>query len=182
MSGHLPGPTVRLIVCGNADRGDDGVALATVATLLPTLPTTILSALEVRRCQALAAEDLVDLGPGVACCIVDAVVGVEPGQLVHIPLEELTERPAFTPRSSHQLPIDLVIGLASILRGEPVTGSFVGVAGHGFGYGTPLTKVVRAAMPAFRDAIATELERLTNATAQAPRPRAGGAPHDVRAT
>ena len=33
----LPPPSVRLFVCGTADRGDDGAALSAVATLLPLL-------------------------------------------------------------------------------------------------------------------------------------------------
>ena len=32
---QLAPPSVRLLVCGNADRGDDGAALSAVATLLP---------------------------------------------------------------------------------------------------------------------------------------------------
>ena len=43
------------------------------------------------------------------------------------------------------------------MRDGPVEGTFVGLAGHGFGYGTPLSRVARAAMPAFREAIESEL-------------------------
>jgi hydrogenase maturation protease len=161
MSSVLPDPTVRIVVCGNADRGDDGVALATVATLLPSLPRGLLAKLEVRRCLELRVEDLTDLPPGVDCLILDAVAGVEPGTVVRLPLRELAGRPPFTPRSSHQLPIDLVVGLAGILRDVPVSGTFIGLAGHGFGYGTALSRVVRAAMPAFREAIEAELYDLT---------------------
>jgi hydrogenase maturation protease len=162
MTGPLPDPIVRIIVCGNADRGDDGVALATVATLLPSLPRDLQTELEVRRCLELRVEDLVDLPPDVACLILDAVAGVEPGQIVRMSLDELVERPAFTPRSSHELPIDLVVGLAGIVRDQPVSGAFIGLAGHRFGYGTSLSRVARAAMPAFREAIETELYRLTS--------------------
>ncbi len=160
MNGVLPSPTIRIVVCGNADRGDDGAALVTVATLLPALPRPLLKKLEVRRCMELRVEDLVDLPADVWCLILDAVIGVEPGEIVKITLEELAERPAFTPRSSHQLPIDMVLGLAGILRNGPVMGTFIGLAGHGFGYGTPLSRVVRAAIPAYRTAIETELLHL----------------------
>jgi hydrogenase maturation protease len=160
MSGVLPAPTVRIVVCGNADRGDDGVALATVATLLPSLPRGLLLRIEVRRCLELRVEDLVDLPPGVSCLLLDAVAGVEAGRVVQLTLEELIGRPAFKPRSSHQLPIELVLGLAGRLRNEPVCGTFIGLAGHGFGYGAPLSPVVRAAMPAFRKAIERELHHL----------------------
>ena len=130
MTGLLPDPTVRILVCGNADRGDDGVALVTIATLLPTLPRGLLTMLEVRRSMELRVEDLVDLPPGVGCLIVDAVAGVEPGEIVRLSLTDLAElgdRPAFTPRSSHQLPIHMVIGLAEILREQPVEGTFIGL-------------------------------------------------------
>ena len=160
MTGLLPDPTVRILVCGNADRGDDGAALVTIATLLPTLPRGLLTMLEVRRSLELRVEDLVDLPPDVGCLILDAVAGVEPGEVVRLPLTDLADRPAFTPRSSHQLPIHMVIGLAEILRERPVEGTFVGLGGHGFGYGTPLSRVARAAIPAFSDAIEAELYEL----------------------
>ena len=51
---------VRLLVCGNADRGDDGAPLAAVATLLPSLPPHLLADLDVRRCEQLELEDLID--------------------------------------------------------------------------------------------------------------------------
>ena len=95
--------------------------------------------------------------------IIDAVVGPAPGTVVSLPLGELCDRPPFTPRSSHQLPIDLVVGLAGVIRERPVEGAFVGLAGHRFGYGTPLSRAVRASLPAFRAAIESELERLAGA-------------------
>ncbi len=162
MTGHLHAPTVRIIVCGNADRGDDGAALATVATLLPALPPGLQTELEVRRCLELRVEDLVDLPSGVDCLILDAVAGPEPGQVVQLTLAELTERPSFTPRSSHELPIHLVVALAGVIRDQPVSGAFIGLAGHRFGYGTPLSRVVRAAMPAYREAIGAELLHLAS--------------------
>lgn len=162
MTDDVPRPTVRIVVCGNADRGDDGVAFEAVAKVLTTLPRTLLRQLEVDRCQELCVEDLVDLPAGVSCLIVDAVAGVEPGSVVRLPLTDLAARPPFTPRSSHQLPIDLVLGLAAILREGPITGTFVGLAGHGFGYGKPVSGEARAAMPAFSEAIGEELCHLAS--------------------
>jgi hydrogenase maturation protease len=161
MKAARAGPRVRVVVCGNVDRGDDGVALAAVASLLPTLPRTLLGRLEVRRRLELRVEDLVDVPEDVSCLILDAVAGIEPGTVVRMTLEDLERRPAFTPRSSHQLPIDLVVGLASILREGPLGGTFVGLAGHGFGYGRALSEIARAAMPAYRAAIESELDELT---------------------
>ena len=121
MSGRrLPEARVRMLVCGNADRGDDGVAPVAVATLLATLPTRLRARLDVRRSTELRVEDLADLPPDTGCLIVDAVAGVEPGEVVRVPLSQLGDRPGFAPRSSHQLPIHLVVGLAGILRERPV--------------------------------------------------------------
>ncbi len=155
-----PEPRIRLLVCGTADRGDDGAALVAAATLLPTLDAFDRSALEVRRCGQLDVEDLLDLSPGVVGLILDTAVGVAPGCIVRIPFAELLApvgKPA--PRSSHALPIDQVLGLAAALDRMP-EGVFVGIGGRRFGFGQPLSRVVRAALPAYRDAILAEIENL----------------------
>jgi hydrogenase maturation protease len=152
---HAPRP-VRLLVCGNAERGDDGAALAAVAGLLGGLPPNLLAILDVRRCEALDLEDLVDLPDGVACVIVDAAVGLLPGAVVTIPLRELPERDAAigpVPRSSHVLPIGQLVAIAAVRRGYPVDGSFVGIGGRSFGFGRRIGSSVRAALPAFRASI-----------------------------
>ena len=160
MTALLPPPIVRLMVCGNADRGDDGVALVAAATLLPSLPHELAPKLDVRRCTELRTEDLIDLPETMQVLIVDAVLGPTPGDVVTLPLARLVADPPFTPRSSHQLPIDLVVGLAGIIRKRPIPGTFVGLAGHRFGFGTPLSRAARAGLPAFREAIVAELESL----------------------
>lgn len=176
MTAIVTRPCVRIVVCGNADRGDDGAALAAVATLLPTLPREILSKLEVRRCQELRVEDLLDLPKGSACLILDAVAGAEAGSVVRMPLSELTEAAGFTPRSSHQLPLMLVIGLAGVMRQRPIEGLFLGIGGRAFGYGTPLSRAVRAGMPAFRAAVSAALSEMTSEpTGRPARPRRGAA-------
>lgn len=162
MTAMLHPPVVRLMVCGNADRGDDGIALAAAATLLPALPADLAPRIEVRRCLELRTEDLIDLPDGMQVLIVDAVLGPPPGDVVRMPLDQLAAHPAFTPRSSHQLPIDLVVGLAGIIRRRPIPGAFVGLAGHRFGFGTPLSRAARAGLPAFREAIVAELARLAD--------------------
>jgi hydrogenase maturation protease len=173
MSGPTaPQPAVRVLVCGNAERGDDAVAPAAMAALLPTLAREIADQIEIRLAGELRVEDLVDLPPGVRCLVVDAVAGIAPGEVVHLPLEALGAGPGFTPRSSHQLPIHLVVGLAGVLRDRPVEGTFIGLAGRAFGYGTPISSVVRAALPAFEDAIKGELRELAFG---APRPAAAPA-------
>ena len=157
---RAPRRSVRVLVCGNAERGDDAVALAAMEALLPRLPRGIAERLEVRCQGELRVEDLADLPPDASCLLVDAVAGVAPGEILRLPLVALGVQLGFTPRSSHQLPIDLVIGLAGVLRDRPVDGTFVGLGGEAFGYGTPLSPVVRAAIPAFCDAIEHELHAM----------------------
>jgi hydrogenase maturation protease len=160
---HLAPPSVRLLVCGNADRGDDGAALSAVATLLPSLPSAMLERLEVRRCGHLRVEDLTDVPAGEVTVVVDAAVGIPPGHVVTLPIRQIladAESPA--PRSSHELPIDQVLGLAQVMRpGGLPDGTFIGIGGRRFGYGRPLSRSVRLNMAHFQAAIAAELARLT---------------------
>ena len=161
---HLAPPSVRLLVCGNADRGDDGAALSAVATLLPCLPPPMLERLEVRRCGHLRVEDLLEVPAGQVALVVDAAVGIAPGHVVVLAIDQIAGDPrAPAPRSSHELPIDQVLGLAGTLRpGGLPAGTFVGIGGRRFGYGRPLSRSVRLNMPAFQAAIGDELERLTH--------------------
>jgi len=161
---QLAPPSVRLLVCGNAERGDDGAALSAVATLLPSLPSALLERLEVRRCGHLRVEDLTDVPAGEVAVVVDAAVGIPPGHVVTVPISQiLGEAGSPTPRSSHELPIEQVLGLAQVLRpGGLPDGVFVGIGGRRFGYGRPLSRSVRLNMASFQAAIATELARLTH--------------------
>jgi hydrogenase maturation protease len=171
---HLAPPSVRLLVCGNADRGDDGAALSAVATLLPSLPASMLERLEVRRCGHLRVEDLLDVPSGEVAVVVDAAVGIPPGHVVSLALSSVVAGPDVpTPRSSHELPIDQVLGLAAVMRpGGLPEGTFVGIGGRRFGYGRPLSRSVRLNMAAFQAAIAAELARVTDVPAE--RPKAAG--------
>jgi len=152
--------SVRLLVCGNAERGDDGAALAAVATLLAGLPPHLLGVLDVRRCEQLDLDDLIDLPADTACVIADAVVGLAPGEIVTIPLADLPERDAAAapiPRSSHVLPIGHVVAIAAVMRDQALDGAFVGIGGRSFGFGRGIGRPVRAALPAFRAAIEAAL-------------------------
>jgi len=167
---HLAPPSVRLLVCGNADRGDDGAALSAVATLLPSLPSALLERLEVRRCGHLRVEDLLDIPAGEVAVVVDAAVGIPPGHVITLSIGTIAaDSTAPTPRSSHELPIDQVLGLAGVLRpGGLPEGSFVGIGGRRFGYGRPLSRSVRLNMAAFQAAIAAELGRLAHVSPEGP--------------
>jgi hydrogenase maturation protease len=169
------GDPVRLIVCGNVDRGDDGAGPAAVSAMLPTLPRPMRARLDVRLANELRAEDLVELPPGGACVIVDAVAGIDPGRIIRLPLHELAAQPGLSPRSSHQLPIHLALGLAGILRGRPVDGMFVGIGGLAFGYGASLSSAVGPAIAAFGEAIGCELEAMLRTLGPVPAAHEGQA-------
>ena len=150
----LPPPTIRLLVCGTADRGDDGAPLLAVAHLLPVLDAAMRERLEVRRCPQLEISDIADVAPDEACVVLDAVAGIEPGKVVTFPLEDLAmRRGGVSPRSSHALPIDQVLGVAAALRGSLPRGTFVGLGGSWFGFGEVQSRVVRAGLPRFEAAI-----------------------------
>jgi hydrogenase maturation protease len=159
----LPGPGDRadvgaervvVFACGQGLRGDDAVALAAVRQLPPDIRRTIT----VRRVGALAPDDLVALPPAVRVVIADAIVGPPPGTVVRLDLGDLpTSQGRGTRRftaSSHQLPLGDVVALGRLLRDAPLEGSFVGLAVGSVRVGAPLSDPVRAALPAFREALA----------------------------
>lgn len=156
----LPAPSVRVLVCGSADRGDDGAALCAVAHVLPRLDPILRQRVEVRRCVQLDPADLIDVADGEACLVLDTVVGVEPGTVVEIPFDELTRLEEAAPRSSHALPIAQVLGIAEAVRGQLPRGRLVGIGGKWFGYGQIRSKVLREGMPAFELAAEHAIEEL----------------------
>ena len=145
----LAAPTIRVLVCGSADRGDDGAALCAVAHVLPRLEPELRQRVEVRRCPQLDAADLIDVADGEACLVLDTVVGVEPGSVVRIPLDELTQLEGAAPRSSHALPISEVLGIAEAIRGQLPRGSLVGIGGKWFGFGETRSRALRDGMQEF---------------------------------
>lgn len=155
-----PTPTIRLLVCGSADRGDDGAAVLAVAHLLPRLLPELRQRLEVRRCPQLDAVDLIDVSPGEACVVLDTVVGVQPGEVVEIPLDELLTYQGMAPRSSHALPIEQVLGITAAVRGAVPEGMFVGIGGKWFGFGQLQSRALRLGMPAFERAAEQAILRL----------------------
>jgi hydrogenase maturation protease len=156
----LATPALRLLVCGNAERGDDGAALTAAAHVLPRLEATLSRRLEVRRCRQLDAMDLIDIRPDEACLVLDTVVGVEAGKVVELTLDELAGRTAIAPRSSHALPIDQVLGIAREVRGGLPIGRFLGIGGKWFGFGDVRSRALRDGMPAYERAIASAIEQL----------------------
>jgi hydrogenase maturation protease len=156
----VPPPVLRLLVCGSADRGDDGAALQAVAHILPRLDATVRQRLEVRRCVQLDATDLIDVAPGETCLILDTVVGVEPGSVVELDLDELASRTSISPRSSHALSIEQVLGLARAVRGALPDGRFVGIGGKWFGFGQVRSRALRDGMAPFERVVEAAILQL----------------------
>jgi hydrogenase maturation protease len=154
-------PELRILVCGTADRGDDGAALAAIAHVLPALAEELRARIEVRRCPQLDVADLLAVGPGESCIVVDTVVGVEAGRIVSMSLDDLARRPAgVAPRSSRASSVDDALLMTEAIRGSLPAGTFVGIGGKWFGYGERYSRAVRAGLPALADAIHHSIEQL----------------------
>jgi len=124
-----PGPTpgrtsrrVRVLVCGTEDRGDDWLGPAAVAAL----PAAAADLAEIRVVGQLGVDDLLTIPRGDPCLVVDAALGSTPGRLIVMPLERVAARAgadAIGPRTSHELPIDQMLRLVEVLRGELPSGT-----------------------------------------------------------
>lgn len=159
--------SLTLFVCGEPHRGDDGAAFHALDRLAPALR----GRLHIVRAGQLDVQHLLDLASDAACIVIDAVAGIAPGRLVHAPLDEVAEiahgSAGIGVRSSHQLPLQQSLGLASLLRGAPLRGSFIGVGGESFAPGAGLSPAVAAAIPHFAAAISAEVERIAASVAAA---------------
>ena len=162
--------SLRILVCGDADRGDNGAPLIAIAHLLPTLPRVVLDQVEVRRRDLLDVGDLIDLGEGEACVIVDTAAGVDAGTVVTVSLADLAGRAdGPIPRSAHLVRIDDAVKSVAAARGCLPAGSFVGIGGRSFGFGVPLSIPVRIALPGFALAIGAEIARILGVRVPDPR-------------
>ncbi|MES2210289.1 MAG: hydrogenase maturation protease [Chloroflexota bacterium] len=154
-------PELRILVCGTGDRGDDGASLAAIARLLPDLPDALRSRIEVRRCPQLEVTDIIDVAADERCLVVDTVVGIAPGSIVTLSLDDLARRAGgVAPRSSHALSVDDTLLIAEAVRGSMPDGLFVGIGGKWFGYGERFSRVVKAELPALADAIERAIKDL----------------------
>ena len=105
--------------------------------------------------------DVMDVGDGEACVVIDTVVGVEPGTIVAMALDDLARRPGgVAPRSSHALSVDDALLIAEACRGALPAGTFVGIGGKWFGYGERFSRAVTAGLPEFATAIGHSIEEL----------------------
>jgi hydrogenase maturation protease len=154
---------LRLLVCGERLRRDDGAAILAVG-MLPTDTWELAEILEVGQ---LSVEALLDVEVGTGFVVADAAVGVAPGEIVRLPLDVLTGSDAAgaSPASSHSMPAQQVLALAAELRGAAPRGVFVGLGGADFGFGEGLSPEVAGGLPRFADAIAEAVRDLAASSA-----------------
>ena len=133
---------VTLLVCGEPMRGDDAVA----ERIVGGLPATTRALADVCHVGALMPDDLI--GAGSPVILVDAVHGLPPGSVIDLPIEALGElvETGIAPGSTHALPMPMVLGLVEQLAGGLPEGRFIGVAGAGYGLGSPLSEPVADAV------------------------------------
>jgi hydrogenase maturation protease len=124
-----------ILACGDASRGDDGVAFVAVGRL----GRDGAHGARVRRVGQLLPDDLVTALAEGPCVVVDAVHGIRPGDVVQMPLRRVAATGGPLPASSHALPIEIVIGLAEALGAVIDDGTFIGIGGEAFTLGPGLS-------------------------------------------
>lgn len=148
---------VVILACGAADQGDDGAAIAALATMAAGLPDDV----EVRLVGRLDIDDLLAVPAGAGVVVVDTVIGADPGWVVQIPFAGLIGRESgIAIRSSYALSVPGTIGLTSMIRGRPMVGAVVAIGGVSFGLGDALSWPVELGMATFRVSIADAIERV----------------------
>jgi hydrogenase maturation protease len=151
----MTAPRVTVFACGEPLCGDDAAAGLAVSAL----PPRARLAADVHRVGQLSPEMLIGPAAATPVVIVDAVAGLEPGELLRL---DLADVPALArqirPRSTHQLPLDQMLGLAEALGHRP-EGVFLGVGGTVFGFGLPLSEPVWHALPKLRELVSREVVR-----------------------
>jgi hydrogenase maturation protease len=158
---------VEVLICGSLDRNDDGGPIAVAAQVCDRLPLDV----RLRIVGQLDIDDLLTVPAAAGLVIVDAATGLEPGQIVDLPLNGLTGGPRqVRPRSSHTLAFPEVVGLAELIQGAPVRGRIVAIGGIEFGFGTTLSEPVAAALPALVSAILGAVEEIRPARPPETRP------------
>jgi hydrogenase maturation protease len=146
-----------VVICVSPDRGDDGAPLAAATVLRQDLPADV----RVRTVGQLDIDDLLAVTTDAGVVIVDAAVGIRPGQIVEIPLNGLVAREdRLRPRSSHALAFPEVIGLAEVMRGRPMRGLIVAIGGKAFGLGAAFSPRVARAIPTLVAAVRDAIQRV----------------------
>jgi hydrogenase maturation protease len=148
---------VEVLACGSHDRGDDGAPIAAASLISEHLPSDV----RVRIVGQLDIDHLLAIPTAVPVVIVDAAVGIPPGEIVELPVNGFVGRKdGLRPRSSHALSLPEVVGLAELIRGRPVEGRIVAIGGVDFGLGETLSERVSTAVPALTAAIRHAIDRV----------------------
>jgi hydrogenase maturation protease len=159
-------PRIPLFLCGETHRGDDGAAMRAIRLLAPGVRRHA----DIIPAGQLDASMLLGVPVGSPCVIVDAVVGIEPGAIVALPLAELGALGRHRAggakrrksRSSHELPLEQTLALAEELRQEPFDGWFLGIGIADCQPGETLSPAVAVALPAFAAKLAGILGQLAH--------------------
>jgi hydrogenase maturation protease len=135
---------VEILVCGSADRGDDGAPIVAAALLQGRLPDGV----RMQIVGGIDVEHLLELPDGAGFVIVDAATGLLPGEVVDLPAGSLRgRRDEPRPRSSHSIAFSEVIGLAELIRDTPLNGRIVAIGGAEFRLGSTLSPPVAGSIP-----------------------------------
>jgi hydrogenase maturation protease len=169
-------PPVLVLACGALDRSDDAAGLLAARALRARLAAAGRAGdAEIEEVGDLSVDDLTERPGGQRIVIVDAAVGPAPGEIVRVPFDALPASRA-RPRSSHELPIPEMLGLAALLAGRPPAGELVAIGMRSAAFGDGLTPAVEAAMPRFVDAIVAAVEEAgSGRAAESPLARRAGA-------
>jgi hypothetical protein len=155
-TGVLPA-LVQVLACGIRDQGDDGASIAALAALEPELPSDVT----VRLVGQLDIDDLLAVPAGAGAVVVDTATGIDPGWVVEIPFIGFAGRESgIRARSSDALSRPETVGLASMIRGRPLTGVLVAIGGASFGPGDAISWPVASGLCTFRLAIVDAIDRV----------------------
>lgn len=145
---------VPVLLCGDPQRRDDGVALAAA----DCLPAAVAGRAELRAVGQLDPQLLLDAGR--PCIVVDAIVGIRPGEVVSLPLLSVADPGSPGPRSSHALPAAMVVELARILGADLGRSRLVGIGISDVRFGATLSPAVRRGLPELAGALTAAIEAL----------------------
>jgi hydrogenase maturation protease len=143
-------PTIRVLVCGSIDRGDDGVALRAIRGLT----WGARGGAQIDEVGYLSPELLIGDAPELPRLVLDCVAGLPGGEIVDLPLAEL---PALEARmrttSTHALAPGAAVALAALLGAVHPGDRFLGIGGERFEVGDDLSPAVSARLVALRERI-----------------------------
>lgn len=164
-------PSVTVLVCGSADRGDDAAAVLAVELLRPATRRRAV----IEYVGQLGVEALLERPPGSAVIVLDAAVGLAPGRVVRMSFADVRSGARSpVPRSSHELPIPEVVGIAELIAG-PLAGGLVVIGGLDFSLGAKPSPGVRARL----DRFAREIEAAIDEAVEAATRDADARPEEV---